>query len=209
MFTDAYDVLYTETSRVMRLKFDALGAPLLFSGECGCWPQVTYDKGATCRDKYPHSPTPYRYLNSGSWMGRAGVAARFLRTIVDEASRGKSGASFHKLNDQELASDLYFRGTFGPELRLDHFAQLFQAMHAVRDKSAVPDCDPPKPAPVGKRMPLDTQRRPSGRRRRGPPRGPFEDRPKGRLKGRVKGRLGDFARWMFRRRRRAGAGGRL
>mmetsp|Transcript_22233 Transcript_22233/g.66742 ORF Transcript_22233/g.66742 Transcript_22233/m.66742 type:complete len:164 (-) Transcript_22233:510-1001(-) len=98
----------------MRAAFERLGKPLVFSGECGCWPQVQRDHGVTCRDAYPPSPTPYRYLNSGSWIGRAHVAARFLRLIIARA--GKTGSALHKLNDQELASELY--------------------------ATAVPDCDP-------------------------------------------------------------------
>jgi len=141
LFTDAYDVLFTESGQAMRRKFEEhFSHPLIFSAECGCWPQVQRDRGVTCRDRYPRSPTPYRYLNSGSWIGRASVAARFLRAIVKGART--TGAAFHKLNDQELSSELYLRREFGPELALDHGAILFQAMHAVKDNTAVPDCDP-------------------------------------------------------------------
>ena len=128
LFTDAYDVLFAASGARMRRDFLALDQPLVFAGECGCWPQVQRDRGKTCRDLYPKSPTPYRYLNSGAWMGRAGVAARFLRRLVDTA--GAEGAAFHKLNDQELAAELYFSGEFGPELGLDHYARLFSACTA-------------------------------------------------------------------------------
>jgi hypothetical protein len=138
VFTDAYDVLFARGGESMRRAFDAIGKPLVFSAECGCWPQVTRDKGRTCRDKYPKSPTPYRYLNSGSWAGRASVAARFLRAI---GAGGTDPLAFHRLNDQELASELYMAGGF-PGLALDHGATLFQAMHAVKDTTLVPDCDP-------------------------------------------------------------------
>ena len=142
-FTDAYDVLYTEELAAVRRKFDALQAgapaPLVFSGECGCWPQVTRDKGVTCRDKYPRSPTPYRYLNSGGWIGYAGAAAEFLQALVD-AGGGAKGKAFHKLNDQELASDMYMTGAH--DITLDHYNTIFQAMHAIHDGTAVPNCDP-------------------------------------------------------------------
>ena len=77
VFTDAYDVLFTQGESAMRKAFDAIKADLVFSAECGCWPQGTRDRGRTCRDEYPPSPTPYRYLNSGSWAGKASVAANF------------------------------------------------------------------------------------------------------------------------------------
>ena len=142
MFTDAYDVLFTEHLASVRRKFDALRTPLVFSAECGCWPQVQRDRGVTCRDKYPASPTPYRYLNSGSWIGTASAARRFLQLLISRAGAGSSSAQFHKLNDQELASDLYLDGAFGSDLQLDHFATIFQPMHAIDDASAVPNCDP-------------------------------------------------------------------
>jgi len=34
-----------------------------------------------CLRTYPSSPTPYRYLNSGSWMGRKGAAQALLTVI--------------------------------------------------------------------------------------------------------------------------------
>ena len=141
MFVDAYDVLFADSLDSVRTKFDAIPKPLVFSGECGCWPHVQRDKGVTCRDRYPTSPTPYRYLNSGSWIGRADVASKFLQRLVDDANAVTSKA-FHKLNDQELAAELYFSGVFKDSLTLDHYASLFLPMHAVRDRTAVPDCDP-------------------------------------------------------------------
>ena len=84
-----------------------------------------------------HLQRPHRYLNSGSWAGKASVAAKFLRAI----GAGASTRDFHKLNDQELASELYLRRGF-PGLQLDHHAKLFQAMHAINDDTLVPNCDP-------------------------------------------------------------------
>ena len=137
VFTDAYDVLFTQGESAMRKAFDDIKADLVFSAECGCWPQVQRDRGRTCRDAYPPSPTPYRYLNSGSWAGKASVAAKFLRAI----GAGSTSQEFHKLNDQELASELYLQRGF-PGLQLDHHAKLFQAMHSINDDTLVPNCDP-------------------------------------------------------------------
>jgi hypothetical protein len=58
LFTDAYDVLFARTGPAMRREFEALGKPLVFAAECGCWPQVARDRGRTCRDAYPPSPAP-------------------------------------------------------------------------------------------------------------------------------------------------------
>ena len=74
-FSDAFDVLWADSLIHMRDKFLATNKPLVFAGECGCWPQVVKDKekglpkGTICNKLYPQSPTPYRFLNSGAWIG--------------------------------------------------------------------------------------------------------------------------------------------
>jgi hypothetical protein len=35
-----------------------------------------------CQNLYPASPTPYRYVNSGCWIGRAAAAYRLFTTLV-------------------------------------------------------------------------------------------------------------------------------
>jgi hypothetical protein len=57
-----------------------------FSAECGCWPQLQREDGKDegsglswksgrdlCDNVYPKSPTDYRWLNSGTWMGYVGT----------------------------------------------------------------------------------------------------------------------------------------
>lgn len=153
LFSDAYDVMYSQSLRDIARKFVEIGKPLVFSAECGCWPHVLRDNGRTCRDAFPHSPTPYRYLNSGGWIGTAKVAAKFLRRVVEEA-HAATKQDFHKLNDQELAAQLYLDRAFADDLTLDFFASIFQPTHAVRDSTAVQNCDPlphlrPHPSQAG------------------------------------------------------------
>ena len=40
LFSDAFDVLFTQELDQILAGFRAARAPLLFAGECGCWPQV-------------------------------------------------------------------------------------------------------------------------------------------------------------------------
>ena len=49
-----------------------------------------------CARRYPPSPTPYRYLNSGTWIGRAGPALAILRNI----SGGGHFGNGSRANDQ-------------------------------------------------------------------------------------------------------------
>ena len=117
---------------------------MIFGAECGCWPQVTRDKGKTCRDKYPASPTPLRYLNSGSWIAPAGIALEFFSFITAGIPTNLTEEDFKSINDQELASDAYMNETVRKRfsVALDHYSRLFGAMHSVNDDTLVPNCDP-------------------------------------------------------------------
>lgn len=66
MFTDAFDVMFTERKDVMLQKYLEINAEILFAGECGCWPHIMENGGADCFDRYPLAPTPYRYLDRKS-----------------------------------------------------------------------------------------------------------------------------------------------
>ncbi|CAM9825825.1 unnamed protein product, partial [Discosporangium mesarthrocarpum] len=59
MFTDAFDVLYAWDLMEIKRRFLKMKVDILFSAECGCWPQVQRER-KVCWEDYPKSPTPYR-----------------------------------------------------------------------------------------------------------------------------------------------------
>ncbi len=59
LFTDAFDVLYTNNVDYIHKSFIDFNAELVFSGECGCWPHIAENE-TICTDIYPRAPTPYR-----------------------------------------------------------------------------------------------------------------------------------------------------
>lgn len=72
-FTDGNDaVLLCSEEEILR-KFHKAGKELVFSAESACWP----DKNLV--EEYPHTTSPFRYLNSGGFVGKAGTIKRFLR----------------------------------------------------------------------------------------------------------------------------------
>ena len=137
LFTDAYDVMFTEKTSVIHEKFMTLSAKtksqIIFSAECGCWPHVMENK-EICLSKYPMSPTPYRYLNSGTWIGYAKESAIMLQEIMNEA-----GKDFANANDQKLVADMYMEGRNG--IKLDFYNEIFQSMHMTLDPP-LPYCNP-------------------------------------------------------------------
>ena len=143
LFNDAFDVLYGADAETIQSRYRSAGSGVLFSAECGCWPQITRDrgKGDVCLVDYPKSPTPYRYLNSGQWIMEARDAAPLFETLISEAGTyaERYGVEVSKINDQEMSSDMYMAGRMG--IHLDHDAKLFQAMHATHDRPLA-ECDP-------------------------------------------------------------------
>ena len=137
LFTDAYDVLFTDKITNIHEKFLSLSnrtnSKIIFSAECGCWPHVMEDKNI-CLFKYPMSPTPYRYLNSGTWIGYAKDSVIMLQEIIKEA-----GNDFLNANDQKLVADMYINNRNG--IKLDFFNEIFQSMHMTLDPP-LPYCNP-------------------------------------------------------------------
>ena len=92
---------------------------------------------AACFTGYPISPTPYRYLNSGTWIGRADISSQLLHYIKISA-----GNNFKNANDQKLVADIFINksaSTFN--IKLDYYATLFQSMHMTLDPP-LPRCNP-------------------------------------------------------------------
>jgi hypothetical protein len=133
LFTDAFDVLFTSRPEHVIEIFFARNYSILFAGECGCWPHITDDKEA-CFDKYPLSPTPYRYLNSGTWVALAKYARRLLKTIIERA-----GDNFMNANDQKLVADMFISQEY--PIALDYYSEIFQSMHST-DPPDLPYCHP-------------------------------------------------------------------
>lgn len=133
LFTDAFDVLYTaESTRIVDV-FLQRNYTILFAAECGCWPHVM-DDPKVCVSGYPKSPTPYRYLNSGTWIGYAKYAKVMLADVMREA-----GNNFGNANDQKLVADMFIAGKHG--ISLDYQCEVFQSMHRT-DPPPLPRCNP-------------------------------------------------------------------
>ena len=133
LFTDAFDIMYVSSLPTIASRFAALQTNILFSGECGCWPHIIINE-SLCFDAYPAAPTPYRYLNSGTWIGYAQPATRMLKKVIEEA-----GVNFNDANDQKLIADLYIGGRFG--IKLDFYNKIFQSMHMTLE-APLPRCAP-------------------------------------------------------------------
>lgn len=117
---DAYDVvataLGTDLTDALRTRFDTFEADVVFSAETNCFPW------AHVRDMYPFHPSPYRFLNSGGYIGRA----KALRTLLDAGELDTSPC------DQGFFTYLYITNPISSvRIALDTRCEIFQCMYGV------------------------------------------------------------------------------
>ncbi len=66
LFVDGYDVLFQSTSENILNLFLEMNVPFVISVEKYCWPD------SHLAPDYPKSPTSFKYINSGSYIGYVG-----------------------------------------------------------------------------------------------------------------------------------------
>lgn len=72
IFSDGNDAVFMASEAEILTKFNQTNSSLVFSAETECWPDVTLG------DKCPQVSGPYKYLNSGGFIGRAGLIKELL-----------------------------------------------------------------------------------------------------------------------------------
>ena len=74
LFTDAYDVVYLRDLETITGRFLGFKHEVLFSAEQLLWPNPSL--------LFPPAPTKYRFLNSGTFIGRVGEVKRMLEKPI-------------------------------------------------------------------------------------------------------------------------------
>lgn len=90
LFTDAYDVFYADDSESIVRRYIGFNSRAVFSAESECYPD------SSLANQYPLSETPYRYLNSGTFIAEVGE----LKKILNESQDGFE----HHDDDQDRKS---------------------------------------------------------------------------------------------------------
>ena len=80
VFTDAYDVFYADNLDTILERFLDFKSDIVFSGELYCYPD------ASLADKFPKAPTDFRFINSGTYIGRVCALQKLFNdhTIADD-----------------------------------------------------------------------------------------------------------------------------
>ena len=108
LFIDGYDGLFIDNSQTIEERFVGFDCDILFAAEKNCWPDP--DMWVL----FPKSETPYRYLNSGLFMGKAGSLKSFFNMKIDD-----------KEDDQLWVQQKYLEPN-GLNIKLDYEGYIFQ-----------------------------------------------------------------------------------
>ena len=128
MFTDAYDVLIYQDSKVIKDLFTQFNARVVFSAEYICNPDKT---------KAPRFPTMVsdvekRFLNSGGYIGYASDIFEIVSFMVEEFKVQPSESD--QKNFQEIYLNEYLREKHN--IKLDHNSTIFFNVYASADDLA-------------------------------------------------------------------------
>ena len=119
LFTDAYDVFFNSDINTIVNRAKTLEAQIVFAGEKYCWPNKFLSK------KFPDTASPYRFLNSGLFIGQVGAIKSAFSSII--------------MNDED--DQLYCQMKFlahNHSIKIDHNCLLFQCYEPevyIKDKS--------------------------------------------------------------------------
>jgi|TARA_R110002153_G_scaffold39909_4_gene114639 hypothetical protein len=124
LFTDSYDVIFNGTSEEIVNRFREMESPMVFSAEKTCWPDESL------KERYPKSPTEYKYLNSGGFIGYGDHISKLINKV--EVS--------NEFDDQLYYTERYFEELKGDkDIILDYKQFLFQTMNESLDDIIIKD----------------------------------------------------------------------
>ena len=115
LFVDGYDTLVTRhAGDILGAWRETAGEAPLFAAEVFCWPD------AACAGRYPAAPegNPYRFLNSGAFVGKAGDLLRIMeKEIADDD------------DDQGYYTARFLSGEH--DMALDYGCRVFQCLNGA------------------------------------------------------------------------------
>jgi hypothetical protein len=134
LFLDAYDTVLMPCRERLWRTFLSFEAPLVFGAEAGCWPdphlacsypdlsleETVEDGRISSLRPPPPARGPFRYLNSGVYMGLAGAIREALEEIDPQPQD----------DDQRVYTDYFLEHR--DKVQLDLRSKLFQNLYRVR-----------------------------------------------------------------------------
>lgn len=127
LLVDAFDVLILASSETLVDGFLALQKPCAIGAEKICYPF------GYLKERFPPSPTRFKYLNSGTVMGYAGYLKKMLNALepINPKKSDQGQITLYYLDHQD-------------EIALDYRGNLFLTLHLVPKDKLVPHLDKKK-----------------------------------------------------------------
>jgi len=126
LFTDAYDAVLTAPLDIdphvwgeeLETRFKAHDTDVLFSAETSCypWPHVAH--------MYPESPTKYRYINGGGFVGYAGALLAMI--LAGDPTQSPCDQAYFTYYYLSLRQSRPY-----PRIKLDVYQTIFQTTYAI------------------------------------------------------------------------------
>ena len=136
MFIDGGDILWQrgpdETfAAYQRLVNASKGQKkIVFSAERNCWVKAL--PASTCAHWPKTKGTPYRFLNSGCWLGELSQARPLLEHVNEQVGK-ITRENCPKCGDQALFGKAFIGDGYNTTMQLDHMASICQNMHSSQD----------------------------------------------------------------------------
>lgn len=120
IFVDGYDTFFSRNKGDIVEKFKIFDKPIVISAEIGYWAWFEHPS----HPPYPPSPTPFRYVNSGTYMGYAWA----IYQMLDEELKKNR----YIKDDQYLLHDFFLRH---PKMvALDYHQEIFSLLFGTEQK---------------------------------------------------------------------------
>ena len=117
-FIDAYDLIVNADEKTVLEQFREMKAPLIFGAETILFPFKLQEK----QSEYPASPTPFRFLNGGMFIG-------YVKNLKDLYAWGKQNYPQPVDDDQGFYQAFFLKNPGA--ITLDHSAKLVINMNQV------------------------------------------------------------------------------
>lgn len=123
LFMDGYDTFFADDPKVVFERYLQFGADIVFGAESEHWPLVNDE---FMRNKWPDTGTPYRYLNSGLYIGTAKALHEFISQETPEKA-DKDDQLYCQLRYLKTLNKGVDKGySFPYTVKLDTEAYIFQ-----------------------------------------------------------------------------------
>jgi len=106
LFSDSYDVIFLSGSDEIMKKYKKFETDVVFAGEKTCWPDKSMER-------IFEDDGPYRYINSGGFIGKVGVIKEIIDVEFDDTN-----------DDQYLIHSRY--ELFIKNIKIDTSCEIFQ-----------------------------------------------------------------------------------